>query len=79
MDDLSVTCGIANHKIYIYHPCKPLAMPVTCTDACITAVRDYMVADIKQGESSVGYSWKRTDGKTVKLVCIVEDSNGQSE
>ena len=75
MDKLSVTCGIANHAIYIHNPSNIMAQPIVCTNACITAVRDYMVDDIKKGEASVGYSWKRDDGKTVKLICIVEDAH----
>lgn len=73
MDNLYVVCGIANHAIYIANKDKALAMPIPCTQSAITAVRDYMVDDINKGETSVGYSWKREDGKTVKLVCIVED------
>lgn len=44
------------------------------TKEAIESVRDYMLADFNKGESSVGYQWKRHDGKVVKLVCIVEDA-----
>ena len=72
-DTLYVTCGIFNHTIYIADRKNALALPIPVTKSAITAVRDYMVDDIKKGETSVGYSWKRDDGKTVKLVCMVED------
>lgn len=76
MAKLYVSCGIANHAIYVADRDNPLAVPIHVTQSAITAVRDYMVDDIKKGESSVGYQWKRDDGKTVKLVCLVEDTNG---
>lgn len=41
------------------------------TDEAIDAVRDYFVANIKD-IGSYGYSWRRKDGKIVKLVATIE-------
>ncbi len=73
MDKFTVVCGIANHNIYVMNM-NDLNQGTQCvTNAAITAVRDYMVDDIKQGEHAVGYSWNRGDGKVVKLICSIED------
>lgn len=71
---ICLTCGIANHAIYAHDPLL-IADPINVTTNAIEAVRDYMRDDIPKGESSVGYAWKTTDGKKVKLVCFVEDAN----
>ena len=72
---LSVSCGLLQHAIYAQYDDKHgNVLSRVVTDNAIKAVRDYMVDDMKDS-SSVGYSWKRADGKTVKLVCIVEDNH----
>lgn len=73
MDRLYCVCGIANHAIYVANQDFVDCEPVPVTQSAITAVRDYMVDDIPKGKTSTGYSWKRGDGKTVKLICIIED------
>ena len=71
--DLHVVCGVSNHAIYIADKANALVSPVKATASAIEAVRDYMIGDIDKGKNSVGYSWNRADGKTVKLVCIIEE------
>ena len=74
MNRIVVSCGLFNHAIYAQDV-------VSDSDVCdvthmtINAVRDYMVNNIVCGNST-DYSWKRNDGKTVRLVCTVEDANG---
>lgn len=41
------------------------------TEEAIDAVRDYLASNIKD-TGSYGYSWRRRDGKIVKLIAIVE-------
>lgn len=42
------------------------------TDEAIDAVRDYMFDRfITQEEDNGGYKWKRTDGRTVRLLVVV--------
>lgn len=72
-----LVCSTSNHAIYLANVNPMILGTQTMTKEAIEAVRDYMVGDINKGESSVGYSWKRGDGKTVKLVCIVEETNEQ--
>lgn len=71
---LTVTCGMANHCIYIHDMYNPKSGTHEATVPAINAVRDYMVDDIKEGENSVGYKWTRNDGSVVKLICIVEEN-----
>ena len=72
MNDLYVVCGVANHEIYIANRSNALAMPVPCTKSAVLAVRDYMVDSIKKDEHGTCFQWKRGDGKTVKLMCVIE-------
>ena len=44
------------------------------TDEVIEAVRDHLVGEIKGGENSAGYKWKRKDGKTVRLTVEILES-----
>lgn len=69
-----VACGILEHDIFakLIVNGKPDVSVCKVTNMAIKAVRDYMV-DGMNGNKSIGYSWKRSDGKTVKLVCTVED------
>ena len=72
----TVACGVLSHAIYaseVLHNGKPDDHCTNVTTEAINAVRDYMVDSIKEGNST-GYSWKRADGKIVKLVCVVEDT-----
>lgn len=43
----------------------------TVTEEAIDAVRDYLASNIKD-VGSYGYSWRRKDGKIVKLVATIE-------
>lgn len=72
MDNLYCVCGIANHEIYIASKDNPMAVPVVATKSAIMSVRDYMVDAMKEGDRNVAYQWKRKDGKTVKLICVIE-------
>ena len=72
-NSLYVVCGIANHEIYIADRNNALAMPVPCTKSAVLAVRDYMVDSINDDSHGTIFQWKRDDGKTVKLMCVIED------
>ena len=63
-----------SHTIACYDA-MALSKPSNVTKTAVEAVRDYMLADIKQGENAVRYTWKRHDGKTINLVCAVVDDN----
>ena len=69
---ITLTCGIAKHTIYAHDPLL-ITDPQPVTKVAIEAVRDYMVEDIPKGKDSVGYAWKRGDGKTVQLICLIKD------
>ena len=70
----SVAHSSNKHVIFIYNKTNALdTLASVCTNACIEAVRDYMLDDINKGEEAVGYQWTRADGKIVKLICAVED------
>ena len=69
----SVSYGEGTHTIYIYDKDNVMFKPVPCSQACINAVMDYMMADFPTGDASVGYERKLKNGKTCKLVCYVED------
>lgn len=71
INDYVIACGVTRHDIFLSNPKDCDEAPVPVTAMCVTAVRDYMVDSIK--DSPVGYSWKRGDGKIVKLICSVED------
>lgn len=47
------------------------------TDEVLEAVRNHLCQNLKDGETKTGYSWKRKDGKIVKLMLEVceEDNN----
>lgn len=45
------------------------------TEEAIEAVRDYLFMNMKSGDTTYGYSWKRKDGRTVELVVRVSGNN----
>lgn len=49
--------------------------PRDFTFEAIEAVRDYLFAQIENGDNGSGYQWKREDGKYVKLMLTVEDES----
>ena len=73
-DNLMVVCGIANHSIFVTEVNNPTYVSSPVKTNAISAVRDYMVDEIPAGKNSTGYSWKRSDGKIIKLICMVDDT-----
>lgn len=73
MAEYHVSCGIMgiyagtvkkNGKEWLNKSCV--------TEEAIEAVRDYMASNIHE-TGSFGYSWKRKDGKTVKLIATIQE------
>ena len=72
---IAVVCGLLSHDIYaatVDDLGNAEANLGVVTKDAIRAVRDYMVDDIPNGKSSIGYAWKRKDGKTVYLTCTIK-------
>ena len=70
---LSVAYGKGTHTIYIHDKANIMFKPVSCSQDCINSVMDYMMDDFPASEAAVGYQRKLPNGKTVYLVCYVED------
>lgn len=49
------------------------------TDEAIDAVRDYLFMNMKSGDKTNGYSWKRKDGRTIDLVVRVHPAEENTE
>lgn len=49
--------------------------PRDFTAEAIKAVRDYLIAQVKNEDKGSGYQWKRADGKYVKLMLTIEDES----
>ena len=73
-ENLVCRCGVLTHRIFVHDENNKNGINQDITTSAINAVKDYMVDDISKGENSVGYKWRRSDGKVVSLVCIVEDA-----
>ena len=61
-----------SHTIACYDVLS-LGKPTNVTKEAVESVRDYMIADINKGENAVRYHWKRGDGKSVELVCVIAE------
>ena len=82
MKRINVACGLLTHAIFAQDVHDNVVVnDSTCdvTRMAIEAVRDYMVDEATKGNGSVGYSWKRKDGTTVKLMCVIDDNNNHDE
>lgn len=74
MRTIVVSCGVMKHAIYASDMHDGIIVKDSSCDVTrmtIEAVRDYMVDDAKDNKP-VGYSWKRDDGSTVKLILMIE-------
>ena len=50
-----------------------------CTEEAIAAVRDYLMRQIAEGDTSCWYMWARADGSTVELRVTVKAAQTEDE
>ena len=74
LDKIKIYCSALTNVIYIGRVNKNETETLEKedrTDEVLEAVRDHLYQNLKDGETKTGYSWKRKDGKIVKLMLEV--------
>lgn len=48
------------------------------TDEAVRAVANWLYFKIEEGQNSFGYAWKTKNGKTVSLICSVDEQKDEN-
>lgn len=70
--EIGCSCNTRQVEKYMREKQKEWLNKSCVTEEAIEAVRDYMASNIHE-TGSFGYSWKRKDGKTVKLIVTIQE------
>lgn len=75
MAEYHVGCGIAAIYAGRLNKNKTMWLDGKCdvTDEAICSVRDYMIGQMEDSNTTFGYEWHRKDGKTVQLFVKIKD------
>lgn len=75
MAEYHVGCGIAAIYAGRLNKNKTMWLDGKCdvTDEAICSVRDYMIGQMEDSNTTFGYEWDRKDGKTVQLFVKIKD------